>query len=306
MTLQPIARCIPTYIPKRVPSLALVQSNVHQGQKHKGVARGAQAILQGASLNDPKAVHPTVPLNMILELTNGVNMVEHPAQTVQETFQICSNAAHHHDRVLTLGGDHSIAVGTIGAQLLEHGDNLGVLWIDAHADINTRKTSPSGNLHGMAVAHLLGLERGAVAGYPWMRSGFPTLSPSQLVYVGLNSLDSAERPMVDALGIPDLTASEVKDMGVRNAMDLVESLVDHFDHLHVSFDVDVCGEISGTGTPDGILTIEETLEVAHEIGNRFNESISGVDLVETNTHDFDCPTTVPLARNVIIEILKNN
>lgn len=287
---------IPTYIPKRVPSLAIVQANVHQGQKNKGVARGAQSILHGNAGGELLKV----PLNMILELNNGVDMVEHRCETVQETFQLCSNAAHHYDRVLTLGGDHSIAVGTIGAQLFEHGNNLGVLWIDAHADINTGKTSPSGNLHGMAVAHLLGLERG---GYPWMRSGFPTLRPSQLVYIGLNSLDSAERPMVDALGIPDFTASEIKEMGVRNAMDIVESLVDHFDHLHVSFDIDVCGEISGTGTPDGILTIDETLEIAHEIGNRFHESISGVDLVETNTHDFECPATVPLARNVIIEIL---
>jgi arginase len=278
------------HIPTRTPRLAVVQSLVSTGQPHSGVARAPAAILQGGT--------DSVPLGMILGLNNRVDIMEYIPATVEDTFKLCANTVLHYDRTLTLGGDHSVAVGTVGAQLLEHGENLGVLWVDAHSDINTRRTSTTGNTHGMPLSRLLGLERD-----PWMRDSFPTLDPSQIVYLGLNSVDPAEQAMIDSLGITCVHASEVKTSGVDGAFDLITPLLDHFDCLHVSFDVDVCGDIAGTGTPEGILSTEETLDVAREIKNRFEEVICGVDLVETNVHDFPCPKTIPLARNILTNIL---
>ena len=88
--------------------------------------------------------------------------------------------------VLTLGGDHSIACGSVAgaAQAREPGE-LGIIWIDAHADINHPATSPSGNLHGMPVAFLMGLvEAGLVPGFDWLPTDAPVLQPEQLVYIG--------------------------------------------------------------------------------------------------------------------------
>ena len=276
------------YIPTRTPRLAIVQSTVSSGQPHRGVGRGPAAILQGGR----------VPLEMILGLNNGVDVVEDIATTVEDTFKICSGVAPHHDRTLTLGGDHSIAVGTVGAQLRRTGGNLGVLWVDAHGDINTRHTSPTGNKHGMPLSYLLGLERDH-----WMGDDFPLLKPSQIVYLGLHSVDPGEQAMIDSLGITHVTASELKTSGTTAAMDTCAAALDHFDHLHVSFDIDVCGDVAGTGTPEGILTSEETLDVASEIKNRFEKVIRGVDLVETNIHDFNCPKTIPLVQKILTNIL---
>lgn len=278
------------HIPVRTPRLAVVQSLVSTGQPHRGVVRAPSAILQGSI--------DSVPLEMILGLNNGIDLVEHIPHTVENTFKLCANTARHYDRTLTLGGDHSVAVGTVGAQLLEHGEDLGILWVDAHADINTRRTSTTGNKHGMPLSYLLGLERDH-----WMRDSFPILDPSQIVYLGLNSVDPAEQAIIDSLGITHVRASEVKTSGVDGAFDLIAPLLDHFDRLHVSFDVDVCGDIAGTGTPEGLLTTEETLDVAREIKNRFQEVICGVDLVEVNVHDFTCPKTIPLARNILTNLL---
>lgn len=282
----------PSFIPSRVPSLSIVKSHVCTGQTHQGVANGPNQILAGGQ-------QPHVPLEMILGLTNKVDVVGGICSTVQETFQACSNAARRYDRVLTLGGDHSVALGTVGAQLLEHRGNLGVLWVDAHADINTKHTSTTGNSHGMVVSRLMGLDS-----VPWMGDHFPILDPSQIVYLGLNSVDPPEKELLDALGVTYITASEVKNMGVTAAMDLVDDAFDKFDAFHVSFDVDVCGHAMGTGTPDGILSIEETVDVASEIRHRFGDSVCGVDMVEVNTHDFYCKETITIARNVITEILK--
>lgn len=287
-SVQSVLRTV-QHIPVRTPRLAIVQSAVSSGQPHRGVARGPAAILQGGT--------DTVPLEMVLGLNNGVDIVEYIPNTVEDTFKLCAGTALNYDRTLTLGGDHSVAVGTVGAQLLEHGDRLGVLWVDAHADINTRRTSTTGNKHGMPLSYLLGLERDH-----WMRSGFPVLAPSQIFYLGLNSVDPAEQAMIDSLGITHVTASELKTTGVEGAFDSFSAL-DHFDHLHVSFDIDVCGEIAGTGTPEGILSTEETLDVASEIKNRFEKVICGIDLVETNVHDFECDLTIPLGRKILTNML---
>lgn len=286
----PFVSILPKYIPVRTPRLAIVQSLVSSGQPHRGVARAPGTILHGGT--------DMVPLEMVLGLNNGVDLVQYKPTTVEDTFKLCANTALHYDRTLTLGGDHSIAVGTVGAQLLEHGEKLGVLWIDAHSDINTSRTSTTGNKHGMPLSYLLGLERDH-----WMRSGFPVLQPSQIVYLGLNSVDPAEQALIDSLGITHIRASEVKTSGVDGAFDFIAPFLNHFERLHVSFDVDVCGDIAGTGTPDGILTSEETLEVARKVKNRFDEVICAVDLVETNVHDFVCPKTIPLARNILTNLL---
>jgi len=162
---------------------------------------------------------------------------------------------------LVLGGDHSMAIGTIAgiaAHCKKTDKRLGVIWIDAHADINTMETTPSGNIHGMPVAVSLGQgpkELTSIGG------NFVKLQPHQLVYIGLRSVDEGERAMIRKLKIETHTMSDLDKHGVhRLIMKAVTSLRAKVDHLHVSFDLDSVDPMiaSGVGTPvPGGLTYRE-------------------------------------------------
>jgi len=162
---------------------------------------------------------------------------------------------------LVLGGDHSMAIGTIAGiagHCKRHNKRLGVIWIDAHADINTPESSPSGNIHGMPVAVALGM------GAPMLTSiggDEPKLLPDQLVYLGLRSLDDGERALIRKLKIEAHTMADLDKQGVyRLLTKAVSGLRAKVDHLHVSFDLDVVDPMvaSGVGTPvPGGLTYRE-------------------------------------------------
>lgn len=162
---------------------------------------------------------------------------------------------------MVLGGDHSMAIGTIAgiaAHCKRIDKRLGVIWIDAHADINIAETSPSGNIHGMPVAVSLGYgpkELTSICG------DYPKLLPHQLVYIGLRSIDDGERALIRKLKIEAHTMADLDKHGVhRLIMKAVTSLRAKVDHLHVSFDLDSVDPMvaSGVGTPiPGGLTYRE-------------------------------------------------
>jgi arginase len=161
-------------------------------------------------------------------------------------------AAQQRNTTLVLGGDHSLGVGSIHGQLLQHGDDLRVIWVDAHADINTIETSPSGNYHGMPVAHLLGLiPHKTVTGFDWLHA---KLRPENLVYIGLRDVDPDERRILREQGIKCYSIYDIDHLGgMRHVMDDAFAhlgLNRHERPLHVSFDIDACSSdyISGTGT----------------------------------------------------------
>jgi len=135
---------------------------------------------------------------------------------------------------LTLGGDHSFAMGSISA-LLEIWKDLSIIWVDAHGDINTPSTSPSGNLHGMPIAFLLGMVSEKIPGFEWLTTG--KLDPSRIVYVGLRHIDFDERENIRNKGIKAFSLHEIDKFGIGAVMDMA------FKHLgdrpvHLSFDID--------------------------------------------------------------------
>ncbi|GAA5232573.1 arginase [Verticiella sediminum] len=152
-----------------------------------------------------------------------------------------------------LGGDHQLAVGSIAA-VAQHcranGKRLRVLWLDAHADCNTPAMSPSGNLHGMPVAALCGLEpKALVAGLA--DEAAPILEAAQLCQIGLRSVDDQEKRMLRELGIEAYDMRAIDELGMREVMTrALRGLDTGHVHLHVSFDVDFLDpEIApGTGT----------------------------------------------------------
>ncbi|HYY33691.1 MAG TPA: arginase [Gaiellaceae bacterium] len=148
---------------------------------------------------------------------------------------------------VVLGGDHSVAIGTLGglASLAEPG---GVLWFDAHGDLNTPETSPSGNVHGMPLAAALGLAPETFASDSWPAR---ELDPGHVALLGLRSLDEGERELVKELGIAAYTMSDFDRRGVeavvREAIERIEGAA----FVHVSLDMDVVDPEAapGVGTP---------------------------------------------------------
>ncbi len=177
-----------------------------------------------------------------------------------------------------LGGDHSIAIGTVGG--LTHDEPIGMIYIDAHGDFNTPETSPSGNIHGMSVAALIG------RGYPELvnvgRNG-PKLKAEDVVLLGIRQLDRQEREELNESGISIYTMRDIDEQGIST---VAHEILDHLGHhrrLHVSFDVDVLdpNEAPGVGTSvPGGLTYREAQLLCEIIAD--NGRLKSVDLVEIN------------------------
>jgi arginase len=171
-------------------------------------------------------------------------------------------------RPLVLGGDHSVALGTLGGLAAAHGVG-GVIWIDAHADVNTPETSPSGNVHGMPLAAALGLGGPEFDSDAWP---LPALDPRRVVLLGLRQADTGERKLLHEVGVRVFTMSEIDRIGVERAVREAIDRVAGPGFVHVSLDMDALDpEVApGVGTPvRGGLTYREAhlaLELVAESG----------------------------------------
>jgi arginase len=148
---------------------------------------------------------------------------------------------------VVLGGDHSVAIGSLGGLASVHGPG-GVLWFDAHGDLNTPETSPSGNVHGMPLAAALGLDAQAFASEAWP---LPMLDPERVALIGIRSLDEGERDLVRELGIAVYTMSDLDRRGVEPVVREALERVAGAPVVHVSLDIDVVDPEAapGVGTP---------------------------------------------------------
>lgn len=181
---------------------------------------------------------------------------------------------------LVLGGDHSIAMGTL-AGVAENFENLGVIWYDAHGDLNTEETSPSGNIHGMPLAVSLGL------GHPSLTNigGYsPKIKPENVVIIGARALDDGEKDLIKEIGIKTYTMHEVDRLGMTKVMEeTIAYLKERTDGVHLSLDLDGLDpdHAPGVGTPvAGGLTYREShlaMEMLAESG-----IITSAEFVEVN------------------------
>ena len=169
---------------------------------------------------------------------------------------------------IVLGGDHSVALGTLGGLASVHGPG-GVLWIDAHPDVNTPETSPSGNVHGMGLAAALGLAGERFASDAWP---LPAVDPKRAALVGIRHTDEGERRLLREAGVRVFTMSEIDRIGVERAVREALDRVSGPGFVHVSLDMDALDpELApGVGTPvRGGLTYREAhlaLELVAEAG----------------------------------------
>ncbi|KAL2014205.1 hypothetical protein VTN00DRAFT_1730 [Thermoascus crustaceus] len=190
--------------------------------------------------------------------------------------------------VLTLGGDHSIAIGTISgtAKAIRErmgGREMAVIWVDAHADINTPESSPSGNIHGMPMAFLTGLakeEKPDIFG--WLKKEH-LVSVNKLVYIALRDVDRGEKKLLRDNGIKAFSMHDIDKHGIGRVVEMALAHIGNDTPIHLSFDVDALDPqwAPSTGTPvRGGLTLREgdfIAECVHATG-----SLVAMDLVEVN------------------------
>jgi arginase len=179
--------------------------------------------------------------------------------------------------ILTLGGDHSIGISTVFASLYKYKEKTKVIWVDAHADINTYNSSTTKNKHGMPLSPCFNLMN------PWIRINNEQtyLQPSQLVYIGLRSVDEPEKEIIQNMGIKAYYSTDVAQLGIKNIMK--EIMTDDETIYHLSFDIDGIdpkytpstgtAEGSGISLNDGIYIVESLVGTGH---------LKSFDLVEYN------------------------
>jgi len=184
---------------------------------------------------------------------------------------------------IMLGGDHSLAVGSISAVARHCRDThqkLRVLWLDAHADFNTGELSPSGNLHGMPLACLCGLGPRVLTG---LGGQSPAIHPQWIRQIGIRSVDEGERRLVHELAVEVFDMRYIDEMGMRATMEQALSGIDADTHLHVSFDVDFLDpDIApgvGTTVPGGPTYREAQLCMEMIADTR---RVGSLDVVELN------------------------
>lgn len=181
---------------------------------------------------------------------------------------------------LALGGDHSVSMGTIAGLAAGTRGRLGVIWIDAHADLNTPSSSPSGNIHGMPLAHLLGYGDARLLA---ALGGSATLKAEDVVYIGLRSVDPAERERINAMGIATFTMKDIDERGIARIAQEAMSRLAEVPRIHVSFDADALDPdlAPGVGTPvPGGLSYREAHLLMELLAD--GRRVCSLDLVEVN------------------------
>jgi arginase len=185
---------------------------------------------------------------------------------------------------LVLGGDHSIAIGSIAGTSNFHarrGESLGLIWFDAHGDFNTPQTTPSGNIHGMSLAVSLGYgDKDLVR----LGGRAPKINPRNCVLIGIRDIDQHEREMIKKSGVTCYTMRDLDERGMRDVLDeAIRTASDGTAGIHLSFDLDVIDpeEAPGTGTPVwGGISYREAHLAMEMIHDRAH--IVAMDLVEVN------------------------
>ncbi|MBP2027868.1 arginase [Acetoanaerobium pronyense] len=245
--------------------------------RYAGVTDRLESI--GYEVKDEGDIVAIKPENPKTEGTNLKNLDE----VVRVNTELCDKVSKTMEEgrfPLVLGGDHSIAIGTISG-VLRHKKNLGVIWFDAHGDINTDETSPSGNIHGMPVAVSLGLGHEKLTSIGGIEN---KLDAKNIVFIGSRDLDAGERKVLKEFGITVFTMHEIDRLGMPEVIDrAIKIASEGTDGIHVSFDLDGMDPIyaPGTGTrvPGG-LTYRESHLALEMIA--LTEKVVSAEFVEVN------------------------
>lgn len=272
--------------------ISLIGVPMDLGQMRRGVDMGPSAIRYAGIVERLEKLHYTIhdlgnievprPERSTLNERQGEKLrnLDEVAATNERLAKIVDEQVRLGRFPLVLGGDHSIAIGTL-AGVSHHYENLGLIWYDAHGDINTEQTSPSGNIHGMPLAVSLGLGNERLTS---IMNKSEKVKPENVVLIGVRDLDDGEKKLLKKLNIKVYTMHEVDRMGMPRVMkETIDYLKNKTDGVHVSFDLDGMdpSEAPGVGTPViGGLTYRES-HLALEMLSEAN-MVTSAEFVEIN------------------------
>ncbi len=277
------------------------------GQARRGVDMGPGALRYAGLSDRLRRIGCTIedqgnietPVRDTLPPEGGLTFLPAVAQVCERVYQMGQAAVAEDCLPIFIGGDHSIAVGTIGG--VTDQEPVGVLWVDAHGDFNTPDTSPSGNLHGMPLAALMGI--GAPALVNLGRPG-PKLDPSQVVLIGIRDLDPQEREAIKENGVGVYTMREIDERGLATVANEALDRLSRFSRVHVSLDMDSLDpdEAPGVGTPvPGGLTYREAHLLMEIIADC--ACVGSMDVVEINPILDNRNHTAKIATELIASLL---
>lgn len=251
----------------------IVSAPYSSGCHVQGVEKGPETICKLLEVHAECVVYPEVREK---ELNNVHGAASYCARLRDVNVSLLAQG----EKVLTLGGDHTIGLGSVAASLRSD-TNIGLLWIDAHTDINTERTTITGNLHGLPVAALLGLcesELNEVAPVH--------IKQKNIVYIGTRSVDKGEKEIIQQLGIKVYTIEDVRSLGFKKVVALINEQFDKLgvQNIHVSFDIDVIDPaiVNAVSVPekDG-LTTAEYHDLVSALQSLHGE-VRAMDIVEYN------------------------
>ncbi len=278
------------------------------GQRRRGVDMGPSAIRYaglheqlralGYSLTDSGNLSVPLPENEPPDDSRArhLHSIAGVCWDIYQQALVCADSG---ELPIFLGGDHSLSIGTVSAITAAQPD-IGVLWVDAHGDFNTPEITPSGNVHGMALAALLGRGAPELTG---IGRPTPKVKPSQVVILGARDIDEREKTALREAGVLVITMRDVDTMGLAAAAQQALAHFNHLSRVHVSLDMDALdpAEAPGVGTPvPGGLSYREAhllMEILHDAGK-----VASLDIVEINPVLDDRNRTAKLAVELVASL----
>lgn len=263
------------------------------GSGRRGVDMGPSAIriaglgerlaAMGCTVTDEGDVPAPIPETRV-QRDPSKKFIREIAQVVRRLYGQVLDAHRAQAFPIVLGGDHSLAAGSVGASAdfaAEAGESIGVIWVDAHGDMNTPATTTSGNVHGMPLAALLGAEPNELAA---IGRGAPKISPETTVIIGVRNLDDLEKQRIRDARVHLFTMKDIDRDGIATVMTRALAIAGAGTRgIHVSCDLDACDPdiAPGVGTPvKGGLSYREAHMVMEMIAD--SGRLMALDLVEVN------------------------
>ena len=281
------------------------------GQSRRGVDMGPSAIRYaqlheklralGCHTNDEGNIHVPLAEQTPAMARNYRNAHFLPQVTgiCQATYNAICASWRRDEFGLFLGGDHSISIGTVAAAARQ--TKIGIVWVDAHTDMNSPASSPSGNIHGMSLAILLG---DGPDGLVNLGYDGPKLAPEQVVVIGAHDVDRDEGLRVRDSGVIVYTMRDVDEQGIAQLAPQILEQFSDFDAIHVSFDLDSCDPsiAVGVGTPvSGGFTFREVHLLMESLAD--SGKVRSMDVVECNPILDEHNRTAVLAVEMICSLL---
>ena len=277
------------------------------GQHHRGVDMGPAALRYSALATELRKLgyevedsgDVLVPVRDQGKETGPQNYISEITRVCQRVYDAGKQAVKENCIPLFLGGDHSIAMGTVGG--VSHDGPTGLIWMDAHGDFNTSETSPSGNVHGMPLAALIGEGDDSLVN---MGRNGAKVNPDQVVLLGIRDLDVKERDRLKNSGITVYTMRDIDEQGISAVTHKALMKFAHMKNIHISVDMDVMdpAEAPGVGTPvPGGLTYREAhlcMEIIADSGK-----LASMDIVEINPILDQANKTARLAVDLTVSAL---